>query len=109
MQAIIETSTTQSELTLATQEFFIREGLYVSGVLLPSLDALSLKLRSLAPSFKKKKGSSAMAAPLEKLQKEIWNEMKKNLKNLGTFVEEKGKKVELEIREAYGESSAFSA
>ena len=46
-----------------------------------------------------------MAAPLEKLQKEIWNEMKKNLKNLGTFIEEKGKKVELEIREAYGESS----
>ena len=53
---------------------------------MPALDALSLKLKSVAPSFKKKKGP--LPAEIDQVQRMVWNTMKASLKQLQTSIEQ---------------------
>lgn len=62
------------------KQFFVEMFLY-GGVVVPALDALSLKIKAVMPSFKKKKGG-ALAAEVDQVQNDIWNAFKKQLKLL---------------------------
>jgi len=52
----------------------------IGAVVVPALDALCLKLRSLMPSFKKKGG--ALAAQITEVQNSMWIATKTCLKSL---------------------------
>ena len=54
--------------------------LLLGGIIVPGLDALSLKLKSTVPSFKKKKG--ALPAEVESVQRDVWNATKSTLKQM---------------------------
>ena len=58
----------------------------LGGVVVPALDALSLKLKSTVPNFKKKKG--ALPAEITEVQSSVWMVMKTALKSLQTAIEE---------------------
>ena len=60
-----------------TKWFFVDMFLQ-GGLIVPALDALSLKLRSTVPSFKKKKG--ALPATVDQVQKQVWTVLKQQLK-----------------------------
>lgn len=52
----------------------------IGGVVVPALDALSLKLKSTVPNFKKKKG--ALPAEITEVQTTVWTASKTALKSL---------------------------
>ena len=52
----------------------------IGGVVVPALDALSLKLKSTVPNFKKKKG--ALPAEITEVQSTVWTASKTALKSL---------------------------
>lgn len=54
--------------------------LLYGGVIVPALDALCLKLKSVVPSFKKKKG--ALPAEVDQVQRCVWNTTKASIKKL---------------------------
>ena len=60
--------------------------LIYGGIIVPALDALSLKLKSVVPSFKKKKGP--LPAEIDQVQRMVWNTMKASLKQLQTSIEQ---------------------
>ena len=60
-----------------TKWFFMDMFLH-GGLLVPALDALSLKLRAIVPSFKKKKG--ALPPAVDQVQKLVWTALKTNLR-----------------------------
>lgn len=71
--------------------FFIEMTLY-SSVIVPALDALSLKLKSTVPSFKKKKG--ALPAEVDQVQKSVWNTTKTALKTISESIEQQSAQIE---------------
>lgn len=81
------------------KQFFVEMFLY-GGVVVPAFDALSLKIKAVMPSFKKKKGG-ALAAEVEQVQNEIWNAFKKQLKLLSTGIEKQSSLIDSKLRESF--------
>jgi len=52
--------------------------LLYGGVIVPALDALTLKIKDTAPNFKKKKG--ALSTEVDQVQRLVWNATKTHLK-----------------------------
>jgi hypothetical protein len=72
------------------------------GVVVPALDALSCKLKSVMQSFKKKKG--ALPAEVDQVQKEVWNTTKASLKELQRSIEEQAVVIEAALNASFSES-----
>ena len=88
-------------------KWFFVEMLIYGGIIVPALDALSLKLKSTAPSFKKKKGP--LPAEIDQVQRLVWNSMKTALKQLQTSIEQQAVLIEASLREHYSEIQVLSS
>ena len=74
----------------------------IGGVVVPALDALSLKLKITVPNFKKKKG--ALPAEITEVQSTVWTASKTALKSLQTAIEEQGIFIEAKLNETFTEA-----
>ena len=52
----------------------------LGSIAVPAIDAVALKLKSVMPNMKKKKGGAATDPKLETLQKDVYNATKTTLK-----------------------------
>jgi len=76
--------------------------LLYGGVIVPALDALTIKIKTTTPNLKKKKG--ALPAEVDQVQRIVWNATKTHLKQLQSAVEQQATAIETAVRQSFAES-----
>lgn len=80
--------------------------LLYGGVIVPALDALTIKIKTTTPNLKKKKG--ALPAEVDQVQRIVWNATKTHLKQLQSAVEQQATAIETAVRQSFAESSVLA-